>query len=561
MEAKTNIRQMLAGNKVYVPAYQRAYSWDTETEFGNTLKQVNVFLGDLEDYVQSKSPSPYYFGHFLFEKNDGKKFGIIDGQQRLTTIVILLSAIFSRIVQIRPLSEEERELREDCIQRNSTYRFETVDYDRQLFNDYVIDQNKSDRNQITTVSGSRFITAFDYFRSHFVNKEMIYLKDLLDAVQYASCTTHEVTGEAEAIQMFIFQNNRGKKPSNLEIIKARFMYTVNLFGGEETPGLSEEIKNRFERIYKSISVIEHLIDEDDILLYTLRVYFNSLWENNSTERIDRSLEETDPIEFIRNFSRSLAQSFEHLTQFLGVDEKNSIAIHSLITLGVTADAMPFIIKAYRFGLASKNIDLLCTALESMILRNRLIGTRADIRSRLSEVYEMFSLEKPDIKPILDRIEMLKSTTDWWWAYWNNDELRRSLSGGLSHPVARFVLWKYEHHLERYGMKGYKLTRFDKIQSPELEHIAPQSENPDAGYVPYDQEFKNMYLDCLGNYLLISKSHNCSRGNKPFAEKLASYTSLKQQLEVVHMAGECKLWTKELIRARKEKIVQFVLEMF
>ena len=49
----------------------------------------------------------------------------------------------------------------------------------------------------------------------------------------ASCTTHIVKNEAEAIQMFIFQNNRGKTPSNLEIIKAQFLYNVHLYGGAE----------------------------------------------------------------------------------------------------------------------------------------------------------------------------------------------------------------------------------------------------------------------------------------------------------------------------------------
>jgi hypothetical protein len=70
---------------------------------------------------------------------------------------------------------------------------------------------------------------------------------MLETVQSASCTTHPVTDESEAIQMFIFQNNRGKKPSNLEIIKAQFMFNVHLYGGEEKESLIDEIKSRFEK--------------------------------------------------------------------------------------------------------------------------------------------------------------------------------------------------------------------------------------------------------------------------------------------------------------------------
>jgi len=61
------------------------------------------------------------------------------------------------------------------------------------------------------------------------------------------------------IHHLIFQNNRGKKPSHLEIIKAQFMFNVHLYGAEEKESLIEEIKNRFEKIYKSISSIEYRI--------------------------------------------------------------------------------------------------------------------------------------------------------------------------------------------------------------------------------------------------------------------------------------------------------------
>lgn len=247
MEASSSIKQMLAGNRIFVPTYQRAYSWDTEFESSKSPKQVNTFLTDLEDYNRSTTKSKYYFGHFLFEEKEANKFGVIDGQQRLTTIVIFLSALFARLKQIRQLNETEQETFEDIIRRNSTYRFATVDYDNQLFKDYVIDQSKKDKNGLETESAKRIVGAFDFFAQKLMNKDEAYLLNMLETVQSASCTTHPVTDESEAIQMFIFQNNRGKKPSNLEIIKAQFMFNVHLYGGEEKESLIEEIKNRFEK--------------------------------------------------------------------------------------------------------------------------------------------------------------------------------------------------------------------------------------------------------------------------------------------------------------------------
>lgn len=565
MEASTTIKQMLAGNKIFVPTYQRAYSWDTVIEKDNSPKQANVFLTDLEDYNKSSTKSPYYFGHFLFEERDSKTFGVIDGQQRLTTIIIFLSALFNRLKAIRPLSETEQETFEDIIKRNSTYRFETVDYDKQLFKDYVIDQSKKDKNGLDTQSAKRIVNAFDFFTQQLKEKEESYLLKMLQTIQNASCTTHPVKDESEAIQMFIFQNNRGKKPSNLEIIKAQFMFNVHLYGGEEKNSLIDEIKSRFEKIYKSISSIEYSINEDDVLVYTLRVHFNSLWEANAIDKINKLLSEENPIPFIKSFTQSLAVSFEHLTTFFGKDERENLEIHSLITLGGIGIALPFVIKAYKFGLTTSQICQLCNKLESIVLRHRLIGTRADITSRLNDVYQNFTDNKPDIKPIIERIDWMKNipSESWWWAYWNNKEFERSIQGAISHSTAKYLLWKYETHLEGQGKSGYTATRFDKIVSPELEHIAPQTPTDGkpvaAGYCDYDEEFKQQYIDCLGNYLLLSKSHNCSVGNKPFSDKRSTYNHSEQQREIQKLTTENITWTKEQIQKRKEKIIAFLMD--
>lgn len=560
MEASTTIKQMLAGNRIFVPTYQRAYSWDTELDSSKAPKQVNTFLCDLEEYNRSATKSKYYFGHFLFEQRSENEFGVIDGQQRLTTIVIFLSALFFRLKAIRQLAEHEDDSFEDLIRRKSTYRFATVGYDNQLFKDYVIDAIKKDKNGLETQSAKRIVIAFDFFSKMLADKDETYLTKMLETVQAASCTTHPVTDESEAIQMFIFQNNRGKKPSNLEIIKAQFMFIVHLYGGDEKEALIDEIKSRFEKIYKSISSIEYNINEDDVLVYTLRVHFNSLWESNAIEKINKLLSDKAPVPFVKSFTQSLAISFEHLTTFFGKEERGNLEAHSLISLGGIGIAIPFIIKAYKFGLHKNQLSQLCSSLESLVVRDRLIGTRAEITSRLNDVYQKFQDDNSDIKPIIDRVEWMKNvgSDTWWWAYWNNQALERALQGAINHSTAKWLLWKYEAHLEAQGKSGYTTTRFDKIISPELEHIAPQTENPKAGYDAYDEEFVNQFINCLGNYLLISKSHNCSVGNKPFAEKRASYRHLEQQREVQEMTNGDVNWTRNLIQQRKEKIITVLM---
>jgi len=559
MDALTTVKGMFYGNKIRVPNYQRAYSWDTpSSEFSGTT-HTDVFLKDLENHINSGISTPYYFGHFLFADKNYGNFDVIDGQQRLTTIIIFLSALFTRIKSIRNLTDDEKGFFENMIHRGANYAFSTVEYDDPFFKDYVINQTSKNKNKLETDSAKRIADAFDYFTKKLLKMENDFLNKILQTIIWASCTTHIVNCESDAIQMFIFQNNRGKRPTNLEIIKAKFMYFIHLKGGDDAETLIGEIKNRFEKIYKSIASIEHRIDEDSVLLYTLRVYYNSLYETNSVEKIDQQLDSKKPIQFIREFSQYLEDSFNALMHFFCEDEKTNFAIHSLICLGRLAEVMPFIIKAYIFSLPKEDICRFCTAAESLVLRHRLIGTRANIVSRLNDVYKDFTKKNPNIEPVIDRIQWMKTVRDWWWAYWNTKHLEEAINGGIESSTAKFLLWKYENYLAGKGHSGYEPMRYDAIKSPELEHIAPKTPDGEVadGYDKYDEEFVNEYLDCMGNYLLISKSHNSSIGNIPFADKWKSYTHLEQQREVKEMTKEKKVWNKEKINERHDKIINFI----
>lgn len=114
-----------------------------------------------------------------------------------------------------------------------------------------------------------------------------------------------------------------------------------------------------------------------------------------------------------------------------------------------------------------------------------------------------------------------------------------------------------------GKSGYAPIRYDKIENPHLEHISPQTENkePANGYDVYDEEMRYQYIDCLGNYLLLSGPHNEALSNGPFKPKRDSYIQLLQQREIGDMTKEQCHWGKDQIRSRKKKIIKFLLETY
>lgn len=84
------IKELLSNNNKYsIPIYQRNYAWGE--------KEITQLIQDIVDYSIEKPNTPYYLGTLVvYEKknsNDEIVFETIDGQQRLTTLTILLSAL------------------------------------------------------------------------------------------------------------------------------------------------------------------------------------------------------------------------------------------------------------------------------------------------------------------------------------------------------------------------------------------------------------------------------------------------------------------------------------
>ena len=155
-------------------------------------------------------------------------------------------------------------------------------------------------------------------------------------------------------------------------------------------------------------------------------------------------------------------------------------------------------------------------------------------------------------------------------YWGDQKFAEVLNGNMyQNNMINYLLWDYEQHLQR---KGYILNGSVGIESESIEHISPQTE-PDevveSGYEIgttglYSKDFRENYINKLGNLMLISKSHNSAIGNKPFADKLQSYNDnplLRQQAQIKEFVkDEYKpVWDSEAIDSRHQKMLEYALD--
>ncbi|MEI6823822.1 MAG: DUF262 domain-containing HNH endonuclease family protein [Bacteroidota bacterium] len=538
----------------HIPVYQRAYSWEE--------KEWRTFLNDLNESINGNNN--YFYGNILLEiRKKGVEYEIIDGQQRLTTLSIfirsLLDILDSRVKNGEKLDFKIKEKEKIYFKNNGNKKIRPVDYDRACFDTLIIDGK--DNFETNSPSQNRIKDAKVFFKETLKKLPTHLIIKILEKIENTELTCIELIGKKDSALMFELQNNRGKDLTNMEKIKSYFMYQLYVNSNEkETESNIEHVTNIFKSIYLIINDLK--IKEDSVLLYHCNAYLGG-YEYN-IDSIKLALKKSnDKIYWINNFTEELRTTFYNLKKF---ENTNDLYLNLLKKLGISAYIYPFIIKGYKYiGNNTKKLTDLFHILEIVIFRDDLVNTRADIYSRINEILNKFD---GDLE-ILKQHFKTKFNESY---YWGDNRINEILKSGwmYDNKVIKYILWRYEDNLLR---TGYKIGNCE-ITGESIEHISPQ--NPFNRYQvsddyevnekhSYEQNFIDNYLNCIGNLVLISRSHNSSIGNKPFKEKLDSYIAnpiLKQQLEIKEfISGDNNnpKWDSVAIKKRKEKIVKFALQ--
>ena len=542
----------------FIPVYQRAYSWEEP--------QWKIFLEDLEE--ATKGENHYFFGNVLLEIIErDKSFDIIDGQQRLTTIIIFVRCLVN-VLDSKGYDKEQLEyIKQDYLENRKKSKLNALEYDRDYFYDVII-ANSDNKHKPQTPSQKRILEAKKFFTKELKSKEITQLEEILKAMQKAQIIKLEFDNKKDSVLMFELQNNRGKDLTNMEKLKSYLAYQIYTYSDKDSAETKlDEMVNIFKEIYRILSDIDlssiKRLDEDSILRYfniaTLKSGFAYREDNNSLnykKELKDIKDSEEKLAWIDKYVKSLKDAFFDFKTFI---ESKSEYKEYLLHLGV-ADTYPFVIKAYRlFRNDEEKLERVFKALEVIAFRYELTRMRASLSVRLDKVLKSFdSIEKLE--------SGIKNVCDNEW-YWTDDKVREALSPEqyTLEKIAPYIFMRYENALRNKNTrtKGYIFT-LQEIQKPQIEHIAPQTENDEkvaSGYCEYDEDFyDNCYLHCIGNLMLIAQSHNVSIGNKPFADKLQSYQNspMLQHREIKEFANG-EVWDKDSINNRHETLVEFILE--
>lgn len=188
-----------------IPRYQRAYAWED--------KEIVQLIDDINDINSSEN---YYIGSLVVSKIQGKPetYEVVDGQQRLTTLFLLLQYLVSEGVLEGELGQT---LSFDC-RSKSKYTLSNI---QQILTDKKLPADYEENIDQSILSGIKAI------RQKFTSDKGLNKDDFVSRLQHVILYRIEVPEHTDLNRYFEIMNTRGEQLEQHDILKARLMKFLN----------------------------------------------------------------------------------------------------------------------------------------------------------------------------------------------------------------------------------------------------------------------------------------------------------------------------------------------
>ncbi|MGB0998841.1 MAG: DUF262 domain-containing protein [Flavobacteriales bacterium] len=241
--------------KFFIPSYQRGYRWSE--------KQVEDLLEDVWDFItkSGKKENEWYCLQPIVVKKTDSHYEVLDGQQRLTTIFLILKHLARFIESERKCFEIEFETRNTELINSKEFLQEIDD--------------KTERESKANIDYFHIFQAYQKIKDWFQEKADCEERFITPFLESTKVIWYEVASDKDAIEIFT-RINMGKIPlTNAELIKALFLNSSNFPNSQ-----SEEIRLRQLEIATEWDRIEYALQNEELW------YFINNSENELPTRIE-----------------------------------------------------------------------------------------------------------------------------------------------------------------------------------------------------------------------------------------------------------------------------------
>jgi len=556
-----------------IPEYQRPYVWGFE--------EINDLLDDLSYAFNEKPDSDYFLGTFVYQSKpanpqDGKEYienDLLDGQQRLTTLLLLFAVI-------RDLTEGDTQLSRDVRSRCQEYIHQKADLVekiperprlffsiredvRDFFEKYVIEHGGTENEELIEIMKSSphlSIKNMSYaileIKKYFQNHDELNTDELLMFIANKVLMIYVSTEDLDdAFRLFTILNDRGVPLRNSDILKSLNLGELQTEAEKaKYAKLWEDAENEmgddFDRFLNHLRTI---LVKERARLTLLREFEDKIYEPKEKDKITRQRKPVllkkgkETFEFIERY-------LKHYNGIFGTQHNNQIGNFQFDNL----------IKVMSTGLPATDWVPPLMLYFDKFKYNHLLEflIKLDIKFSADWIGQRTPTDRIDaMNSILKLIDTTKKFEDVFksksFEFDKSAFLDSINSTVYGRRFAKYLMLKLDYFYIDHALR----MNFDTLS---VEHILPQTPAEDSQWVKdFTFEQREELTHKLGNLVLITCRKNTSLGRLDYVEKKEKYFSgnINTCPNSSRVMSLYQKWTPTELRENHETVISIVKEHY
>jgi len=601
METQVRTPQLvfMQPQRLIVPLFQRPYVWNQENQWAPLWSDVTRLA---ERFVKDPNArhNPHFLGAVVLQQaqvstGSMQERTIIDGQQRLTTLQLLLDALHAELESVGAIKPAMRvealvtNADEFCEKAEDRFKVWPTNRDRSAFNEVMgatppIAYNGLGHRGARLVEAHRFFAEQARLWLHLNGPEDVSTRAVAierTVRELLQIVVIDLTADENAQEIFETLNARGAQLTAADLIK-NFIFQRLMESGVDVEVAYEQNWKEFETGFW----------ETEMSFGRIRYSRSSIFLNHWL--IARTGEEIVAREVFSRFKRyvdddagvSMATLLEQL-------QRAAVVYRSFVeAAGNSAGPLDRLgLFAYRTGMLESEVfkplilllldpeqppvpDLqlrkALQSLESWLVRRMLVRATTNAYNQVAA--ELITQVRKSSRELAgDTVERFFREKSVGSSYWpDNDEVRQEVRGLLAYTRLRrgrlrMVLEALEDHRRGWkgtaeGLGGQRVPRGKYA----IEHLMPrkwQTHWPLPGGASSEVE-RDQLVHTLGNLTLLTGRLNSKVSNGPWAAKraeLKQHDVLKLNMDLLHAIEES--WTEDSIRTRTDELTEWIMEIW
>ncbi|HCT2508164.1 MULTISPECIES: DUF262 domain-containing protein [Aeromonas] len=530
-------------NQYIVPIYQRDYSWEPNN-------WDDLWL-DIENNRANKNK--HYMGSIVLVARENKQYEIIDGQQRLTTLTILILSIIDTIKSLidKKIDVDNNQKRVDLLTSdyigkkslkslNYENKIQLNEHNNPFFSTYITNGRKVNNLRSEHKSNKLLMQCFDYFKKK-IRDDVLKddnIEHLISFVEYISDNLLFIkisaTDDLSAYLIFETLNDRGLELSVTDLLKN---YLFSIVDDTDRP----HVKNIWDATINYVSYsgfpkfLRHYWMMQNGILAEKELYKVVKQNVNTAKSAFKLLEDMSEV----------AEIYQALNDYnhdlWSNDEKVKKHIRELNMFNVT-QCYPLLLNSYLYLDKDEWIGVLriCSIISFRYMVISGLNPNA-LESKYNDACK--SINIGTATTARDIFNILKPI------YVNDEDFVRnfesaSIKTRKSSKQAKYIIYSIENHINNSSLD----YEFD---NGTLEHILP--ENPtDEWFEFFPRDSEESFIYKIGNFTILEPDANRVIGNKTYTEKKPHYE--KSRYAITKQIA-FKIWNPDNILYRQKNLAK------